>query len=233
MTLRRHVSLWAMLLWAYQRQRVIEETGRDLGDAAAEAAQRTTARHTSTDGCARVARIALFGTEIDGAGPTALSARCHPDAEALHRAVERLPESYARVIVTAARTGSQPQPCHAVPRYRPVPNRSEHGGSRHHCLCEHWVEVPRPPLTGREQGHVGNDGRFVRYAGRIYNIEGRTARLLATYCPVELYPDPAMVARRNTEAVLFNEAMTMLDALVNRMVFKDHIVGRQGEERAA
>src|SRR4051812_14623167 len=124
MTTKTRMTLWSMLVWAYLRQRVVEETGRDLGDASSEAASRTTERHgRSTDGVPRALSIARYGVTLDGKGPTGLASRIHPDAEGLHAVVCLLPRQQARAVIDAARQGEIPMPCLTVPVYRAVPNR--------------------------------------------------------------------------------------------------------------
>lgn len=221
----RYVDLWDFCVWAYQRQRVVEETGRELLDLEAAAAGERVWGSVSSDGCHRVGVIARLGARIDGGGAFRGVVTCHPDAERLHNVVLSLPPSAARHVIAVARTGIRPEPCTAQPVLRPVRNASAAGGARY-TVDGVWSVVPRPKLTGREDKTVLDRCEVVRKAGFLYEVFDDYARIFNPYCPVEQVPPQSYVDSVKADYTKWHRAMIGLLGLLrcDTVAFKNHVI---------
>lgn len=217
---RQEIDLWSLLVWAYQRQQVVAETGRVLQGL--ERAMDGPARAHSRDGVAAALRIAELGCHVDGGPPGPEASRCHPDAELLHAIVLSLPFRLARVLIDAAEMGEQPERCGFTPRWRRVARHGVNAGS--------WTAVPAPddlsrcPVFFKGRRCVRDDSGF---HFECLGGDGETALVWSPWCPVEEWPVTTAYAQlADSIADAFAEALQRLERAVDGVQFQDHIVLR-------
>jgi hypothetical protein len=212
------IDLWHLMVWAYQRQCVIAETGRALADLEQAVLARAESGR-SRDGVALALQIAELGTFIDGAAAGPDASRCHPDAELLHALVCSLPNRLARVLIEAAEMGEPPERCGFTPHWRRVARSGVNAGQ--------WQAVATPddlhrhPVYFRGRRCVRDD------LGFHYEVHEETSLLWSPWCPVEEYPYTFAYARLvDAIADTFAEAMDVLACVVDHVEFRDHTVRR-------
>lgn len=112
---RRSWSMQDWLTWAYREQRADEVYGSVAGRVGPGGVR---------SGMVRAQRIGLLGVRVDCDGASGWgSAALHPDAEAIHEAVLRLPPECVGPVIHHAKTAGQPDWLpHADTSPRPVLN---------------------------------------------------------------------------------------------------------------
>jgi hypothetical protein len=210
---RIEIDLFRFMVWAYQKQQVVAETGRSLADV--EAALEDPRQGMSRDGVAAALRIAELGCHVDGGPATAIASRCHPDAERLHAVVLSLPAVYARAIIDAATSGDPPEPCD-VPRTW-----------RRQGFDGRWYPVKEAPEPPRNRFPITFHGRVChRLDGWHYEmLDGGAAMVWSPYCVVFEHPvTTAYVDLSVAIAENFAAGKRALDAALETVEFEDYAV---------
>lgn len=112
------IDIEALLVWAYQRQKVDRVSGAMFRHEAGQ--------HWSNGSCLDgIARVASLGCAVDVSAWSGLPA-CDPDAELVHEAVGRI-GPVGRTVARLARTGERPDWMKGVYRWKPEPLRDRDG----------------------------------------------------------------------------------------------------------
>jgi hypothetical protein len=221
---KTEIGLWPFMLWCYQRQQVVAETGRVL-DGLQEAAGGPR-NGFSRDGVAAALEIARLGCHVDGGPGGPEASRCHIDAELLHACVLSLPYRLARVLIDAAEMGEQPEPCAVIPCWRRVGGHRVGGAN---VACGSWAAVPVPDDLPANRYPVFYRGRrcLRDNDGFHFEVLGETALVWSPYSAVEEYPiTTAYKDLIDAIAATFEEAMEALRCTVDGMEFQEHTVLR-------
>jgi hypothetical protein len=206
------IDLWSLCVWAYQRQCVVQETGRYLEDI--EAAAEDQRLGFARDSIAAALRIAELGCHVDGGPGGPGASRCHPDAEILHACVLSLPHRHARVLIDAATIADKPERCAITPSWR----RCGHAGTWERCA------IP-PDLPANRAAVLFLNRRCRRHEGFHFEIGEETALVWSPYTVVEEYPVTTEYARLvDAVAATFEEAMDRLRCVVEGVAFQAHTV---------
>jgi hypothetical protein len=214
---KTEIGLWEMLRWAYQKQCVVQETGRVL-DGLQEAAGGPR-NGFSRDGVAAALEIARLGCHVDGGPGGPEASRCHIDAELLHACVLSLPYRLARVLIDAAEMGEQPEPCAVIPCWRRN-GRNGHSGTWERCPIPADLPANRYPVLFMNR-------KCMRHQGFHFEIGEETAMVWSPYTIVEEYPITTAYARLvDAIAATFQEAMESLRCTVDGIEFQEHTVLR-------
>ena len=220
--IKRRVTLWELLCWAYRVQRVAGSAYEAMSDS-----ELLYWPSRSTDGCVSVARIAAIGSDIDGGGYAYLNDRMHQDASAVYDVVQQ-DKTRADLIERFALAGCQPVPSLAVPRPGPTVPVPAADQWRWEVVPEDEAGKPiRAPRFRVKISFVGYDReRIQRYKGtgrrRVANGWRPGAQVEVYASPLSWEPSFEMVNWANDEARYFAQQLELVAARLGQIGLKSH-----------
>lgn len=186
---RETITLVALLVWTYQRQKADAMSGKGLwgpeqqaDDAGSKLAELAPRRQWSGCGCAQLAAVAALGARIENGGWQRPA--LHPDAELVHDLVVEMSRDDWAGAMLLRRYGAQ-------------------GGA------PDWSE-------GRQEFEPERDARDRVIQDRydevalVIDSRGRERAVPVLYCPVRLYPDDSWVAMTRGEYRIWHTALARL-----------------------
>ncbi|MBP2314905.1 hypothetical protein [Azospirillum soli] len=241
---RKAVDLEALTVWAIRDQKA-DNDGVSLHSAerAAHQSIRQGGRLLAgmeptswgTDSCARIAQIAAVGVRVDGGGHArGISARMHPDAEAVMAAVNRLKDRRRRgLVLHYARIGERPDfetgeyrliglpadsgagrgnSCKIVGEWEDTPEQSD--------IAHAWVAAGRSILDRRGRSLIerAERGFFFRHA------EDGRRQVLSRWCPVIAEPSLEEIRAVNETYAEWHAGMMRLLGELLDVTLRDHRV---------
>lgn len=182
---REPITLTALLVWTYARQKADVMSGKGLWTSERKSASEPEPiQQWSGCGCAQLAAVAALGARIERGGWQRPA--LHPDADLVHDLVveqSKTDWAGAMLLLRYGRQGGTPEWSDGAQEFEPVRD------ARDRIIQNHYDDV-----------------------ALVKDATGRERAVPVLYCPVRLYPDDAWVAMTRGEYRLWHGALGRLSA---------------------